>query len=126
MGIARRLGGHSPALRGILRPVTGVGDEGAEPEDQKGPVPENLEGFTDSRARQTVRAVEHYALLTVYARPEKGFSCGGCRQPGKMADWAKGLTEANEDNEGCCHRPDSKLYRASRLTTALASLYFCP
>ena len=54
VGIADGLRGDGPALGGVLRPIAGVGDAGADPEDQKRPVPENLQRFSDGRARQTV------------------------------------------------------------------------
>jgi hypothetical protein len=45
--IADGLTRDGPTLSGVLGPVTGVGNAGADPEDQKWPVSEDSQGSPD-------------------------------------------------------------------------------
>ena len=47
MGIADGLARDGPTLGGVLGPITGVRDAGADPEDEKRPMSENSQGPPD-------------------------------------------------------------------------------
>jgi hypothetical protein len=51
VGIANGLTCDGPTLGGILGPIAGVRDAGADPENEKRPVSENFQGPPDGGAR---------------------------------------------------------------------------
>ena len=79
MGAADGLTRNGPTLGGVLSPVAGVGDAGADPKDQKWPMSQNPQRPPESRTRQGIGGLRHFRILSLRLHSAKERDLCGAR-----------------------------------------------